>query len=92
MSIQGRHHLNHRVFFLIREDSGCSSILNNFSWVHRVGEDFIKLVNEVTVVDKTWLAIDAVAIDKLGSLLLGQVYAKCANASAEGGFTNGALA
>ena len=63
--------------------SGCSSILNNFSWVHRVGEDFIKLVNEVTVVDKTWLAIDAVAIDKLGSLLLGQVYAKCANASAE---------
>ena len=63
--------------------SGRSGVLNNFSRVHRIREDLIEPVNKVTVVDKTWLTLDAIAIDKLGSLLLGQVHTKCANASAE---------
>lgn len=80
------------VLISIREDSGCSSVIDDFCRVHGFREDLIELSDELPVVDKTWLGLIAVAIDQLAGLHFGQSDSNSANAGTESGFSDGALA
>lgn len=92
VNVEGCHHFDHLILITVTEHSGCSGVSDNISGVHCFREDLVKLGNKFSVVDKTWLCLALVAIDKLTCLCLCKSDSKSADACAECSLSDSALA
>jgi len=92
VSVQVRHHLDHLVFLFVCEHGGGAGVLNNLAGVDGHAEDGVEAVYEVAVAHETRAVLHLVLVEEHLGFSLGQAHAEGANASAESGFSDSALA